>query len=105
MLKEVMPTMQLLRELHAVMDAKDCDRSMMCIVFEENNGAIELAKMQKMRPQTKHSAIKHRHFRSFVAKGVIRMLKVHTVEQETDFLTKSLPDQLFNYLSKKVLGW
>ena len=39
-LKEAMPTMQLLRELHVVMYVKDCDKSMMCIVFEENNGAI-----------------------------------------------------------------
>ena len=100
-----MPIIQLLRELHVVMDVGDCNKTMMCTVFEDNNGAIELAKTPKMRPRTKHVAIKYHHFRSFVAKGVIRILKVDASEQEADFLTKPLPVVLFNYLRKKVLGW
>ena len=77
--------MQSLRELHAVIDVQDCDKTMICTVFEDNNGAIELVKTPKMKPRTKHVAIKRHHFRSFVAKGVIRILKVDSVEQDADF--------------------
>ena len=67
------------------MDVRDFNRTMMCDVFEDNNGAIKLAKTPTMRPRTKYVAIKHRHFRSFVAKRVTRMLKVDMDEQEADF--------------------
>ena len=68
-----------------MMDVQDCNKNMMCVVFEDNNGAIKLAKTPKMRPRTKHLSIKYHHFSSFVAKGVIRTLKVDTAEQEADF--------------------
>ena len=85
-LKGAMPTMNLLREIHVVMDVEDCDKSMMCAVFEDNNGAIKLEKIPTMRPRTKHEAINHIHFLSFVAKGYIKMIKEDTTEQETYFL-------------------
>ena len=87
------------------MDVQDCDKTMMYTVFEDNNGSIELDKRPKMRPQTKHVVIKCHRFLSFVAKGVISMLKVNTVEQEADFLTNPLPALLFNYLRGNVLCW
>ena len=86
------------------MEVQDCYKTMMCTIFEDNNRAIELSKTSKMSLRTKHATIKHFHFRSFVVKGVIRILKVDTAEQEADFITKPLPDALFNYLRKKVLG-
>jgi hypothetical protein len=33
-------------------------------IFEDNAGAIELAKLPKLRPRTKHLAIQYHHFRS-----------------------------------------
>jgi len=32
-------------------------------------------------------------------------VKVDTTEQEADFLTKPLVQQLFCYLRRKVMGW
>jgi hypothetical protein len=40
-----------------------------CKVFEDNEGAIEIAKVPKMRPRTKHLNIKYHHFREEVRKG------------------------------------
>ena len=57
------------------MHVKDCDTSMMCTVFDDKNGAIELVKPPKRRPLTKSIAIKHHHFRCFVAKGDTKTLK------------------------------
>ena len=104
-LKEAIPMIQLLRKLHAVMGVQGCDKNMMYNVFENDNGSIELVKTLKTRPRTKHMSIKHHQFRSFVVKVVIRTLKVDTVEQEAEFLTKPLSAVLFSYLRSKVLGW
>ena len=42
-------------------------------VFEDNNGALELAIEPKYRPRTKHITIKYHHFREHVKnKSIIR---------------------------------
>ena len=97
--------MHLLRELGAVIDMPECSKSMKCTVFKDNNGALELANTPKMRLQTKHITIKYHHFRTCVQNGDIKIVKVDTTEQEADFLTKPLVQQLFCYLRRKVMGW
>ena len=59
----------LLKEISAVMDEPNCNNTIEHTVFEDENGAMELAKAPKMRPETKHMAIKHHHFRSNAQKG------------------------------------
>ena len=78
---------------------------MKCTVFEDNNGALELANVPKIRPRTKHIAIKYHHFRTYVQQGDVRIVKVDATGQEADFLTKPLVQQLFYYLRCKVMGW
>ena len=104
-LREVIPIMHLLRELGTVMNTPECSKSMKYAVFEDNNGALELANAPKMRPRTKHIAIKYHHFRTCVQNGDIKIVKVDATEQEADFLTKPLVQQLFCYLRQKVMGW
>ena len=58
---------------------------MKCAVFQDNNGALEIAKTPKMRPRMKHIAMKHHHFRSHINNGDIFIEKVDTAEQEADF--------------------
>ena len=96
--------MHLLRELGAAMNTPECSKSMKCTVFEDNNGALELANAPKMRPQMKHIAIKHHHFPTCVRNGDTKIVKVDTTEQEAHFLTKPLVQQLFCYLRRKVMG-
>ena len=67
------------------MNVEDCSKSMKCTVFEDNNGAVEIAKTPKMRPRTKHIAIKYHHFRTYFYKGDIQIVKIDTSEQEADF--------------------
>ena len=73
-----------------VMNIEDCNKSMKCTVFEDKNGSVEIANTPKMRPRTKHIAIKCHHFRTYVSKGDIQIVKIDTSEQEADFLTKPL---------------
>ena len=42
-----------------------------CKVFEDNNGATQIAKCPTLRPYTKHIAIKFHHFRSNFLMGLI----------------------------------
>ena len=70
------------------MDIPECNKSMKCTVFEDNNSALEIAKTSKMRPRTKHIAIKCHHFCMHVQQGDIKIVKIDTAEQEADFLTK-----------------
>ena len=41
-------------------------------VFEDNNGALEMANKPKFRPRTKHIGIKYHHFRDRVRCGKFR---------------------------------
>ena len=78
--------------------------SVKCKLFEDNNGAIELAKAPKIRPRTKHIALKYHHFREHVRKGLIEINLIDTLEQVAEIFTKALPFWIFNYLRKKDDG-
>ena len=77
---------------------------MKCKVFEDNNGAIELAKTPKIRPRTKHITLKYYHFKEHVRKGLIEINPIDTLKQVADIFTKALPFPIFNYLRKKMMG-
>ena len=89
-LKETTPTMHFLKEIGALIDVASCDKIMKCTVFEDNNGAIELAKAPQMTPRTKHTAIKCYHFQSCVQKGDAMIEKINTAEEEADFFNKAI---------------
>ena len=79
--------------------------SVKCKVFEDNNGAIELAKAPKIRPCTKNIALKFHHFREHVRKVLIEINPIDTLEQVADIFTKALPFPIFNCLRKNMMGW
>ena len=81
-----------------------------CTVFEDNAGAIELANAPKIRPRTKHIAIKYHHFRSHVKtpsnpNGTVTIKYINTRDQQADILTKDLPQAAFEHLRLKIMGW
>ena len=84
-------------------NAKPC--KVHCKVFEDNEGAIEIAKVPKMRPRTKHLNIKYHHFREEVKKGTVSIYHVTTGEQMADMLTKPLDENPFERHRKKMMGW
>ena len=73
--------------------------------FKDNSGALELARVHKMRPRTKHINVKYHHFRSHVAKGEIQVEKVATEDQVADLFTKPLPEPLFEKFTQAAMGW
>ena len=79
--------------------------------FEDNAGCLELAKAPKLRPRTKHIAVKYHHFRSHVynketnPEGSLHLKYVNTNHQLADMFTKGLSEATFERLRLAVCGW
>ncbi len=98
--------MNLLKEMkeHGV-DIPSTTPTIYCKLFEDNAGAIHLAKSPKMRPRTRHINQKYHHFREWVKSGLIEILPIDTREQVADLLTKPLDYASFVKHRKSMLGW
>ena len=79
--------------------------------FEDNSGCLELAKAPKLRPRTKHIAVKYHHFRSHVfhkqanPDGCLHLRYVGTKDQLADIFTKGLNQATFEKLRSSICGW
>ena len=105
-MRETLPLMWLLEEVRQkgiTVDANPC--KIHCKIFEDNEGAIEIAKVPKMRPRTKHLNIKYHHFREEVRKGNVSIYHVRTEDQMADMLTKPLEEATFETHRRKMMGW
>ena len=76
-----------------------------CKAFEDNSGALELARLPKMRPPTKHINVKYHHFREAVAQKRATILHVPTEKQLGDLLTNNLPRDQFTRMRGSIMGW
>ena len=59
--------MEHLGQLEKTLNIEPKRLSVKCKVFEDNNGAIELARAPKIRPRTKHVALKYNQIREHVS--------------------------------------
>ena len=75
-----------------------------CKAFEDNSGALEMGRLPKMRPRTKHINVCYHHFREHVRNGYIHIQQVGTEHQTADILTKNLPQNLFVRHRKAICG-
>ena len=76
-----------------------------CKLFEDNSGALEMARLPKMRPRTKHLCVKMHHFREYVRKGKVSVHKIPTRFQLGDIATKAQPEPLFVSQRESLLQW
>jgi hypothetical protein len=105
-MREVIPLMALMKEAQQMrLPIRPLSPKIHCKVFEDNTGAIEIAKVPKMRPRTKHLNIKYHHFRSFVLDGSISVHHVSTDQQVADIFTKPLNQDAFERHRKSLVGW
>jgi hypothetical protein len=105
-LRNVIPLIRLVKELKRNLQLPmDTVPKILCTVFEDNSGAIELAKVPKMRPRTKHINSKYHHFRKYVHEGLIKIVQVSTDELWADIFTKNLPRDQFLHFRKEMMGW
>ena len=105
-LQSAIPLMNLLNEIkahgHDIISKTPC---MHCKAFEDNSGALELARLPKIRPQTKHINLVYHHFKDHVRKGLISIYPIDTNDQITDIFMKPLPQNSFLKHQKLLLKW
>jgi hypothetical protein len=104
-LREVIPMINLMTEVNRLGVCNYCTvPKVYCKAFEDNSGALELAKAPKMRPRTKHINLVFHHFRDYVRRGLIVIYPVGTLDQLADIFTKPLSSVLFEKHKKKITG-
>ena len=84
---------------------KDIPPKVHCTVFEDNSGALELARMLKMRPCTKHINQAFHHFCEHVEHQEIIVNATPTDKQMADILTKPLSEAVFICHRLSIMGW
>ena len=107
-MREIIPMKRILQDIFENMGFDLFKSSLKCTIFEDNNGCIELAKSPKMRPRTKHIALKYHFFRDHIItesnpEGEVNIVKVDTSSQVADILTKSFAKPAFERL-KNLMG-
>jgi len=81
-------------------------------IWEDNVGALTLAKMElpRMTPRSKHIALRYHWFRQYASvddgkDGGIVVKTIGTKDQLADIFTKGLGPTLFEGLRKELCGW
>ena len=105
-LREVIHLMQLVDEAKKLKWTTFVGTSVVhCKVIEDNSGALEMARLPKMRPRTKHLCVRLHHFREYVRKGLISIMHVVSADQLADFFTKPQPEVLFTTQWETLMSW
>ena len=96
---------QVQEQMDKIFETESPKVNVQCTLFEDNNGALELAMKPRYRPRTKHIAIKYHHISEHVTRGLVSVKPIDTTEQLADQFTKGLQQSTFEYLRSKLLGW
>jgi hypothetical protein len=83
------------------------NRTIHCTVFEDNSGALEIARVPKVRPRTKHMNNKYFHFMEYTTRedSPYHFEKIATEDQPADMLTKPLAEAPHEKHRKTIQGW
>jgi hypothetical protein len=105
-IRETIPIMNILQEMKRLGYKIGITKPKVhCKVFEDNSGALEMAKVHKFRPRTKHINIKYHHFRSYVNDDTISIHPITSEKNPADMLTKGLGVNKLRHNRFRVMGW
>jgi hypothetical protein len=76
-----------------------------CKIFEDNTAAVEMARVPKMRPRTRHINVAYHHFRSALARGILDVKHISTELMQADILTKAVDATLLERHRMAIQGW
>jgi hypothetical protein len=105
-LRDTIPMMQLIKEIQD--HGFDVPTSTPVVhrrLFEDNSGALELARVPKLHSRKKHMNLKYHHSRSFVRRSLITIHHIGTLEQPADAMTKPLGKEDFKRHRFTLMGW
>ena len=104
-LRDLLPLKELIKE---VVDAlglpNDLKFTTKSTVFEDNQGAITVAKSPRLTPTSKHIAVKYHWLRGHIGKE-FDIEHVMSENQAADLFTKGLQGVLFVRIRKLLCGW
>jgi hypothetical protein len=104
--REILPLLAMAKEAAKLKIISRIDPPVvLCKIFEDNQGAVEMANVPKMRPRTKHLNIKYHFFRQFVTKGILQVLHIAGEDQMADIFTKPLDLSSFVKHRRSITGW
>ena len=71
---------------------------MPCIaMYEDSEGAIQIAKQPISNSNSKHIDVRHHFLRELVEKKEVEIIHVASQYQHADFVTKALPEREFEF--------
>jgi hypothetical protein len=106
-MRDLLPLRDLMTVISSSLQLDRDDKTMVSTVWEDNNGALGLAKKEAplMTPWTKHIAIKYHWFRSKIHSNSIDIEPIDTVVQKADIFTKGLRQTDFEAKRRLLIGW
>ena len=107
-LKTTIPMMAMLQEMTDLgFEVGNGTKTLHCELFEDNNGALAIASMPRVRPRTKHINNKYFHFLDHTSRDDAKytFTKIDTQDQPADMLTKPLAAEAHVKHRLFVQGW
>ena len=110
-MRELLPLKRVVKLIANIVSGDDSVKvTVVSDVFEDNNGALMLAKTPRITPQSKFFAVKLHFFKEHVVtdtnpNGEVDIHKIDTHKQLADQLTKGLVEEKFKPLRDKLMGW
>jgi hypothetical protein len=98
-LHDIIPAMNLLQEMRKREFQVICNEFYVyCKVFEDNSGALELARLPKLCPRTKHINVCYHHFCEHVQKGLIKIFPIDTKDHQATKVRECYKNRVLWYL-------
>eukprot|EP00957_Ditylum_brightwellii_P010573 800706-Ditylum_brightwellii.AAC.1 len=93
---KVIEIMNFLREIkdQGIADANS-GPEVHCKCFEDNLGTLELARLPKMQPHTKHINLVWHHFWDYIRRKLIHVIAIKSEDQPADIIPKSVEQNSF----------
>ena len=110
-MRELLPLKRLVHTVAKVVTGNENEKvTVLSDVFEDNNGALTVATLPRITPQSKFFAVKLHFFKEHVKtesnpNGSIHIQKIETDRQIADIFTKDLVEAKFVPLRDKLMGW
>jgi hypothetical protein len=108
--KDLFPVIDLVKALSSAVGlSDDLVANLHGKIFEDNVGALSLAKLEpaRMTPRSKHYCLKYHWFRTRVSDPAskITLHKIDSANQLGDIFTKGLTESSFVHLRRLIMGW